>query len=176
MYWMNIHDRRLDGETPRRRNFINLEVDQRWSMTLILSWVSYYVGRYGRLARLSILCHGYEDTSGRGGYGLQLGKDDLTLRNVNLWGGIYRKVNWLYVYSCAAADVAPGRRGTHGDGQLLCSRLAFYTGSYVRAGSATQWYQIRGTSREIDFGRWEGWVYTFAPNGAMLNPVWQPYD
>jgi len=85
------------------------------------------------------------------------------------WKGLIRRI---VIYACAPADTAPGNEGTRGDGQRLCGELALWSGAEVIAARDTQYYNTvdasysggRRIKDTIDFGDWEGPVYSFSPD------------
>ncbi len=105
--------------------------------------------------------------SGQGGAGLLLGADLVTSRNVmtvgfERWAGLF---DLITLYACGPAYIEPGVRGlgSPGDGWALCTAIARQTRTPIRASSATQQYTIDLASGELDFGDWEGTVYTITP-------------
>lgn len=175
---MVIHDRRLNGTTPAYYNFV-LQVNQRTDIRHIVEVTARRARQVRRLARLHILCHGFEsnwDLGGQlclpaahGGFGLQLGLQGLNLFNYGLaaaWKGL---VSEIVVFACAPADTYRGNAGTWGDGRRFCGYLALTTGARVIAARDTQYYF--DTHGPIDFGDWEGPVYEFSeanPEGATI--------
>jgi len=163
-----VHDARLKGVAPSGPNVSVVRVDSSTPLGTMVQRVNNLSFQYGSEIRLRIMCHGYE-SGGRGGYGLQLCKEDLLLSTVGQlqpWTG-----NLSYgitIYSCAAADVAPGKAGIHGDGRTLCSKIASTTGTGVRAADATQMYHMLAWTDRIDFGRWEGNVLEFDSRGVLV--------
>ena len=106
--------------------------------------------------------------NGQGGAGLVLGADLVTHRNVmsvgfGQWAGLF---NLITLYACGPAYIEPGvvsGLASPGDGWALCKAIATQTRTPVRASSATQIYSIDLLSGELDFGDWEGSVYTIDP-------------
>ncbi|MBL8210180.1 MAG: hypothetical protein JNK87_05690 [Bryobacterales bacterium] len=104
---------------------------------------------------------------GQGGAGLLLGADLVTNRNVmtvgfERWAGLFELIT---LYACGPAYIEPGVRGlgNPGDGWALCTAIARQTRTPIKASSATQVYSIDLTSGELNFGDWEGTVYTINP-------------
>jgi hypothetical protein len=168
---MIIHDRRLQGKTPARYNYV-MQVNAGTSLRHILQTVRHY-GMIRKLSPLHILCHGYEADwnlrdqmcmpQAHGGFGLQLGRDNLSLFNVSgatEWKGL---VDTIVVFACAVADTPSYNRGTWGDGRRFVGELALNSGARVIAGRDTQYYTASGGGT-IDFGAWEGPVYEFSPD------------
>lgn len=175
MIW---HDKRLLG-TPPAIAQNTFEVDATVSIRNAIGWVGAYARSQGGLDELMIMCHGFEgnmDLSAQastqttvGGFGLQLCKEGLTLYTAGLleqWKGQIQKVT---VYACAPADTGPGNAGTSGDGKRLMGEMALHSGAEVIAARDTQTY----TYSPINFGAWEGPVYSFSPDtgaGKLCNP------
>ncbi len=170
---MLIHDKRLLGAAPALADN-QWDVDASIPMAHVVGWTNVVASRNGGLKKLIVMCHGYE-ASGRGGFGLQLGAEGLTLATVDLFTKLKGLVKSIIIYACAAADTAPGRRMTTGDGGLLMSRLAVRASCYVVASSTAQIYTY-GSKSPIDFGSWEGDVYLFGPNGnkRLIDWGWVP--
>ena len=173
-----VHDTRLAGDSPSGELTI-VRVDAQTSLSSLVQTISNVSFMYGSEIRLRIMCHGYEDANGRGGYGLQLCRDDLklaTVRQLQPWNGCLSY--GITIYACATADVAPGHQGQHGDGRMLCSQIARVTGTGVRAADATQYYHNRTflglVSSPIDFGRWEGNVLEWDARGVLVGQEQTP--
>jgi hypothetical protein len=164
---MLVHDRRLQGASPRIAANI-WDVDATVPIQHIADWSGHVARDNNSLNRYIIMCHGYEDGAGHGGFGLQLGAENLTFTTVPCFRALRGLVNVIVLFSCAAADVAPGANHTSGDGAWLCTQLAVITQARVVASSATQLYTYGGglfSVSPIDFGKWEGDVFEFSPNG-----------
>jgi hypothetical protein len=184
---MIIHDRRLTGATPAWYSFV-MQVNTGTGVRHIVDTVARRARERRRLARLHVLCHGFEVNwdlgsgmcvpAAHGGFGLQLGREGLNLFNVGLtasWKGL---VELIVVFACAPADTYEANRGTWGDGRRFCGELALWSGARVIAARDTQRYTYwPDGSQPIDFGAWEGPVYEFSgtnPEGArVLDP--SPY-
>jgi hypothetical protein len=163
-----VHDKRLAGDPPTRNNVV-IQVSQRTALSRLVQEIANVSERYGSEIRVKIMCDGFEDSNGRGGFGLELCNENLTLATVNQLAPLNGKLSYYsYIYSCAAADVAPGHEGIHGDGRMLCSRIASTTGNGLFAADATQIYihcSLFGIP--ISFGGWEGNVLEFNAAGRM---------
>jgi hypothetical protein len=111
-----------------------------------------------------------------GGMGLQLGQERVTHRNVNLWRAIRNLVESIVVYSCAAADTQKDNIGSEADGRYLMGALALHTGATVYAADRIQWYGTHNSLEHgrFEWGKWEGNVHMFRPNGAPGLLVWGP--
>jgi hypothetical protein len=167
---MLIHDQRLHGRSPAIADN-QYEVDGTVPISHIVDWTQTVARGSGFIKKLVIMAHG-------SGYGIQLGREWLTLKTVDRFSALKGLVKSVILYSCSAARTEPYRRMTEGDGALLISRLAVRMNCYVVASSSTQWY-TPGTSQQqpIDFGAWEGDVYLFGPNGnKQLLDSWIPDD
>lgn len=178
---MVVHDRRLKGVTPAYYNFV-MQVNQHISTNHIVQVVAKRAKEKGRLKRLHILCHGYEShdiedlqqcvIDARGGFGLQLGKDNLDLGNYGLtaaWKGL---VDEIVLFACAVAD-SPNS-GKDGDGRRLCGYIALLTGARVIAARDTQYYYHASDAKPIDFEKWEGPVYEFSTANPMGVTIAKP--
>lgn len=175
---MVIHDRRLTGSTPAYYNYV-MQVTAQTHIRHILEVTARRARQSRKLARLHILCHGFEsnwDLGGRmslpsahGGFGLQLGTEGLSLFNYGLtsaWKGL---VDEIVLFACAPADTYHGNTGTWGDGKRFCGYLALTSGARVIAARDTQYYN--DDSGPIDFHDWEGPVYQFSdasPEGSII--------
>lgn len=165
-----IHDTRVEGNTPHIGNE-RLRVNDKTSVSLIINHLGVYADKMKGISDLLIIAHGFEDSDGHGGYGIQFGKEGILLNNVAQWSALASRLKRIILHSCAVADVAPGRAGTVGDGNLLCGQLAFYTQTYVIASKNNQLYNRRLSLfhwREIDLGDWEGEVFMFGPTGTNI--------
>jgi hypothetical protein len=172
-----LHDSGIQGWVSKSSFSVDgkLKVMQYDSLDFVLNWVNNYASSAGGLDRLLILAHGYysginsssaAQSQMAGGFGIGLGKDGLNRHNVYKMNRLAGKVKAIVIYSCSAAETAPGMEGKSGDGKRLMSEIAAHSGADVFASDETQLYSCRGTSEKIDFGVWEGTVYQFDPSGS----------
>jgi hypothetical protein len=169
-----IHDKRLAGDPPTGGNMTTYQVSEKTPLEKLVKAINNTAGQYGDMVRLKILCHGYEDKNGHGGYGLALCKEGLNLNTVNQLAPWRNQLSAsIWIYACATADVAPGCKGTIGDGRMLCSRIASTTCTGVRAADATQSYRHSFLSA-INFGNWEGNVLYFDARGMLVDSEHEP--
>jgi hypothetical protein len=111
---------------------------------------------------------------GEGGAGLLLGKEMILAKNIDSfnfssWKG---KFSSITLYACGAAYIEPGVAvgiGARGDGYGLCQKLANLTATPVIASSAIQRYHYKDAN--IEFGEWEGDVFTIKPEAPKMTPV-----
>jgi hypothetical protein len=186
---MIVHDRRLKGATPLNYNYVK-EVGAETGIASVIGAVAHY-GLSRPLDALHIFCHGYEANwnlgnqtctpNAAGGFGLQLCSEGLTLFNASLTARWKDRVKRIVLFACAPADTGPGNAGTGGDGRRLCGEIALWSGAEVIAARDTQYYNTvaanysasRSIGNTIDFGAWEGPVYSFTasqPYGTPINP------
>ena len=98
-----------------------------------------------------------------GGFGLLLG-EGFTLSNANLFSQLRGKVKCIILVVCGAAYVTI--KGTHGDGELLCSEIAKASGAYVVAPKTLQIETyIKLPKNHID--NFEGEIVRFNPSGSL---------
>ena len=190
MATMIVHDRRLQGATPLNYNYVKV-VGPSVSIAELIGSVAHY-GASRPLDVLHLFCHGYEahvDLGARasvpdavGGFGLKLCREGLNLTNATLTARWRGRVNRIVVFACAPADTGRGNEGTRGDGRRFCGELALWSGAEVIAAREAQAYDFvpahysggRTVGSTIDFGAWEGPVYSFTPNapgGTVINPA-----
>lgn len=165
-----LHDQRLSGRIQASASTTTLEFTANTSLKPALAIIA-AMGRLDGIQGLYIACHGYAgvDTRGRlcvdaGGMGLQLGKEGLVHSNAAQWTAIRGAVSNIVVYACAAADTQRNNRGTTADGRYLMGALAIHTQATVYAADRIQWYTTK--SGVIDFGKWEGTLWKFDPEGT----------
>jgi hypothetical protein len=175
-----IHDTRLAGDSPSG-NITLIRVNGTTPLSEMVQRLKNVAFQFGGEVRVRILCHGYEDSAGHGGYGLQLCREGLLLSSVNQLAPLNGDLGYyIKIYSCATADVAPGHAGGIGDGRMLCSRIARITGTGVFAADATQYYSnstLFGLiGRPIDFGGWEGNLLEFNAAGNFVGGIRAPSD
>jgi hypothetical protein len=178
-----VRDSRLSGSIRMHQALFTYSVDATTSLTGFFNYVAARAKiKGGKLKALFVLCHGYEgngfDSGGKfhpfvtGGWGLQLGKEDLRHNNVSIWTAIQGKVENIVIYSCGTAETQYGQEGTGTDGRGLMSRLAKLTGAVVYAADATQYYSLGG----MDFGKWEGNLWAFWPFGFYTQVARPPLE
>jgi hypothetical protein len=178
---MTIHDKRLQGNPPpiSQNTF---QVDENWKIVNAFAWVSSYAKSKNGLDVLYIMCHGlyvYEENdqvqaSGPiGGYGLQLCSEGLTVNNVAAVGKMIEGlIDNIVIFACGAAS---DQSSSLINGQYLCANLAVKSKATVYAADRKQWYNPGSTSGgsadvPLDFGAWEGTVYSFTPDG-IVRPI-----
>lgn len=181
-----VHDTRLAGFPPAADLVIT--VNARTPLVSVFTRVQRYAAQQTMPVELWIMCHGFEShddwvgqrsvVRGIGGSGLQLGKENLTRTTVPFTSIMNGVVDTITVFACSAAQTHPGYTGTVRDGQKLFSELSAQTSAIVYAADATQWYGrfpiANASSNIIDFGKFEGNLWMFEPNGrrtvVQLNP------
>lgn len=164
-----LRDRRLQGGVPFHRDLGIINTDGSTPLGQAFHQINAQA-RARKIDTLFILCHGYAGENPRlgisidgGGMGLELGRDDVTVKNVGQWIRIRDQVSNIVIYACAAADTQPGNRGTDADGQYLMGALALATRADVYAATAIQWYwTYRGLRNGVfDFDAWKGELFRF---------------
>lgn len=177
-----IRDVRLLGGKPRGNEV--LEVDENTPIDWPVAWTKSRSEAYGGDVYLRIAAHGFETavanhlplatgsrtvaesiSYSQGGGGILFCRENITLGTLNRFGLIHALLKGIDLLACGAAYITPGFEGREGDGNVLCSRLAQITGTFVRASTATQAYYGEPA---IDFGEWEGTVLTYGPTGAVV--------
>jgi hypothetical protein len=180
----------------------DLVVSAAFTMKEIVAKIGAAAGRQ-RIGRLTLMCHGFAmmahgdvnpDTGEKlrlpaggsklvckvyGGYGLELGSEDLNLTTVSAWSamkGRFSADGIIIIYGCAAADTGPthtlsGGRVLTGDGPALMRALSAAAGVPVVAAIYLQnldqnWYL--GT---VDRGEFVGPTYLFKPDGTQIQNV-----
>ncbi len=180
-----VRDVRLQGGRPTGSEV--LEVDQYTPIDWPIAWTRQKADAYGGNVCLKILAHGFEQplpqaatktyrsgivtqtpTFSQGGAGIQFCRENIRLDTLSRFASLRGKLKGIDLMGCGAAYITPGFEGTDGDGNLLCYRLAQITRTYVRASTATQFYNAGVPAwAPIDFGAWEGTVITYNPDGGL---------
>jgi hypothetical protein len=154
----------------------DLVVTPQMSMPQVISAI---LGKLGpnRLDRLAIFAHGYVryhdqtlQMSNVGGFGVQLGKEDLKFGTVDQFArlkGRFAPGGRIDMFACQVADTA-APDGPARSGAALMSRLAAVTGVAVRASDSVHKYQHNAYLGTIDRGDWEGNVFLFKPDGSKV--------
>jgi len=186
---MLVHDLRLEGTTPSNLADNNYEVDGNVKIADAMAWIDSYAKSQGSLDNLYIMCHGYEADWNlqdqtctmftHGGFGLALCAEGLSLANADVTTALKGDIKKITIFACATADTGPGNEGTVGDGMRFCGEIALYTGATVIAATQTQFYVMEKTFWEwltdkpgdIDFGDWEGPVYSFSPDDGSSTQI-----
>jgi hypothetical protein len=189
---MLVHDMRLAGATPSGLADNNYEVDGTVSIQHAIDWIHSYAQSQGGLDNLYIMCHGYEANWNLGdqtctnfqvgGFGLALCAEGLDLSNATLMSSLKGDVQTITIFACATADTGAGNAGTAADGIRFCGEIALWTGATVIAATQTQFYSIdrsfwdwlAGNPGKINFGNWEGPVYSFSPNDGSATQINAP--
>jgi hypothetical protein len=169
-----LHDRRLLGAAPVGKGLTTIRLDGSTSLFASFPLIT-TLRQLDGAQNLFILCHGYAGINQRGqvcgdmgGMGLELGREGVLHSNVARWSALRGALSTIVVYSCGAADTQLENRGTAADGRYLMGALAIHTSATVYAADRIQWYTMRGGANgTIDFGRWEGTLWRFEPNGSF---------
>jgi hypothetical protein len=175
-YYLALHDRRLVGGVPARKNLTIINTNEDISLRSAFHGInSARAAARAPLDAVFILCHGYAGTNDRqrvcmdaGGMGLELGREDVVHENVFMWRSIANSAKTIVVYSCAAANTEKGNEGTTADGRYLMGALAIHTNAVVYGANRIQWYSTyKGLPNgRFDWGDWEGTLYQFPPDGS----------
>ena len=189
---MLVHDMRLTGGTPANLAENNYEVDGTVPVQHAFDWIYSYAQTQGGLDNLYVLCHGYEadwNLSDQtctgfqvGGFGLAMCAEGITLSNATIANTIKGDVKTITLFACATADTGPRQRRHRSRRDAICGELAMYTGATVIAATQTQfyvvdrtfWQRIAGKQGQIDFGDWEGPVYSFSPVDGTATQICLP--
>ncbi len=160
-HYLALHDRRLVGGVPARKNLTIINTDEQSSLRRAFYGINAAkVAAKGPLDALFILCHGYAGTNERqrvcmdaGGMGLELGNEDVLHDDVFMWRSIANNVKSIVVYSCAAANTEQGNTDTTAD--------------------RIQWYNTYKDlpNGRFEWGDWEGRLFQFPPNGNTATLV-----
>jgi hypothetical protein len=183
---MLVHDQRLAGNPPGNLADNTYRVDATVPIAHAIGWIAEYARRSGGLTDLYVMCHGFEsnmnygqqmsmNTPARGGFGLQLCTEGLSLYNATLTSAFKDRIRKITIFSCAAADTAPYNVGTAADGMRFCGEISLWSNAEVIAAVETQyydpsqrtfwqWLSRSNKGGSIDFGDWEGPVYRFTPS------------
>ncbi|RDB03429.1 hypothetical protein [Runella aurantiaca] len=184
---MILHDTRLGGSAPSGLADNIFKVNEKNDTAHIFQWIATYARSQGGLDNLFIMCHGGTKEKSEmvdGGAsaqsrvlkerGLQIGAQNLLHSNLNVTAVLNGLVAKITVFACNIAETDKGSKLTADDGKLFCKYLAVYTGAEVIASSETQKYHKVGllalfsdTAGTIDFGAWEGPVFSFLPDGKL---------
>lgn len=184
---LRVLDTRIGARFKRPRP-TDIIVGTSTTLTRLFDRVTAALGS-NRLSRLSVCCHGYEGgvadermamSRMGGGFGLQLGQDDLTFDTVgafNALSGRFMAGGQMDIYACAAAEDSSST-GFTGNGRLLMRELAGQINATVRASDSIQLYNhgvvtttvfgipVFSEYEGVDFGDWEGNVWLFLPDGS----------
>ena len=175
---MLIHDQRLNGNPPRIAQNI-YSFPGTTTTHHVASWVGRYAASQRGLDDLIIMCHGYarmnQSTlpgldSPDGATGLALGTPGLSPENTSLaqlWSG---KIRRIVIFACGVAAQSHSSSNPRFDGHRFCGEIALHSGAEVIAADKLQWYNPAHHGF-IDFGRWEGRVYSFDGHTGMGIPL-----
>ncbi len=185
---MLIHDSQLLGRSPTGLAQNTFDVPAGMSTSHVISWAAAYAGMQHGLDNIFIMCHGYEqgveDPNAQVsiyalGYGLALGAPGLSFNNIRLCGALNGLVTTITLFACGPANTRTGYENTTGDGMRFCGEFALISGANVVAAIETQYYyhtpswwdSLLGQTGEIDFGAWEGPVFSFSHDDGQPTRV-----
>jgi Domain of unknown function (DUF4347) len=155
-----IYDERLYGSPPWQEVSATCLVNQKHSITSVIDWLKGKCAKYKGTETIYIMAHGDEGW-------IQLGKEGVHKDNAHLWAPLNYKVGNIIILAC---NVVKGAKG-----YTLCSRLAWYTSSYVTAADSTQLYIALPLGvLPTSFGSWEGRVHTWDPWGNWHSSYEEP--
>jgi len=155
-----IYDQRLWGSPPWQQVSATCLVNEKHPVSSIVDWLKVKCGSYKGKETVYIMAHGDDGW-------IQLGKDGLHKDNANLWAPLNWKIEQIIILAC---NVARGSKGT-----TFCSRLAWYTSSFVTAADSTQEYiALPFGILPSTFGNWEGRVHTWGPDGNWFSSYEEP--
>jgi hypothetical protein len=109
----------------------------------------------------------------KGGMYIGPGKSGISVADLGKLGRLQGKVQRIEFHSCLVARIGPCHEAnghTCYDGNAFCYKLAQAAKAEVRASIHLQWYW-RGTGPHngINFGEWNGRVFTWGPKGNIIN-------
>lgn len=177
LIWRDV---RLNGWKPNEPKGTkvmecNLDTPLQWFVDYSKSFSETFKGKDN--VSLKLMAHGYY-TAGSGGYGIQFCKEDLKITNLEkLYPLRDRFKGGVTLFSCGAAAITPGSGAGNGNGAILCRRIAMILNTNVTAADAKQLYGMgTGPTHGIDFGKWQGNVFTWDKNGKLLTKETHPLD
>ena len=175
MHTLIWRDVRLNGWRPNGGNKTkvmecNFDTPLTWFVTYSSSYASSIKKEKDDIVLLKLMAHGYYDKNGNGGYGVQFCKGDLSISTLTQISGLRGKcAGGIELYACGAAAITPGSGASVGNGAIFCRRLAMTLATTVKASDAPQLYgQGTGPKNGIDFGKWQGNVFTWDKNGTLI--------
>jgi hypothetical protein len=155
-----VFDTRLGGSPPWKHASATCVVDERHTMSSIVTWLKSKCKKYSGSETVYIMAHGNQ------GY-VQLGKDGLSTKNAHLWRPLYGKLYRIIILACNVAE------GSQGDS--FCSKLASYTASWVTAAECKQiYFYLPLGILPVSFGSWDGRVDTWDPGGNWHSSYEEP--
>jgi hypothetical protein len=117
-------------------------------------------------------------TRSAGGFGLEICREGINLRNVAVFRHLEDKVGRIVIYACAAAQTDPTREGLSGDGRRLCQEIAERSNAHVYASEYIQTYHTYThssfgiqTGQYSHFEEWEGNLLHFYPRSTTMPQV-----
>jgi len=173
-----LRDRRAPGGVPSRPHLRIINTDKYTPLNHAFSAIR-ACRTHGPIHSLFLICHGVTgrdqvelvSREGIGGEGLALGLGGVQHSNVSAWIAIRDMVKNIVVYACNAAETQDGYLGTANDGKYLMGALALHTRATVYAGDVAQYADKMGKKRAMEFGKWEGQLWRFRPDGCAGAPV-----
>lgn len=171
MVW---HDSRVKGRAPDIAPNIYI-VDESIPIQHSIEWIKDYATMSGGLTDLYVIAHGWVDvydvqhqqSRAIGGAGIEICTENLNLNNVHLTSAWNGNISVITLYSCYASLTTNQTRNTVEDGERFCMELSAYSGAEVIAAVEAQHYQY-SDEKAIDFGRWEGIVFRYSPDGTRF--------
>ena len=149
----------------------------------IWDWTAECARRNGNIKNLLIACHGgYADKEKsqkqQGVLGIKLGSGLFTW-NIASIGKLARRVSNIYLYVCGGAEdplkpdilLEGATQSVHPDyatsNRTTCSLMAAHTEANVYASADLQSFDKSRFTGRFDFGKWEGKVEKFTPQGRI---------
>jgi hypothetical protein len=115
----------------------------------------------------------------KGGVYIGPGKSGISTADLSKLSQLQEKFRRIEFHSCLVARIGPCHEANGHkcyDGNAFCYKLAQAVKAEVRASIHLQWYW-RGTGPHngIDFGEWNGRVFTWGPKGNIISSEQFPY-
>lgn len=133
---------------------------------------------------VKIMCHGLPGflQCCRGTTPHPTAGNGLTTADFPVLKALKGRVRKIELHSCLVARIGPCFETTSlghtvaYDGNLFCFKLAQITGAEVKASIHVQWYWSgTGPSNGVNFGHWNGRVFTWNPGGKIIKTEDFPY-
>jgi hypothetical protein len=172
-----LHDERLVGEVePGTGRVVRVNA----ATPLADAFRDVKAAVIGSPSELAIACHGFmshaydraTNIDKRGGEGLQLCRESLTVRNVHLVSALKGLFSRIWLMACG-----PGGTIVHSS-RPFCREFAAYSETLLIASDTSQryWSGTADSAAQVSrlvlrFGAWEGNVFQFLPNGDV-----RPFD
>jgi hypothetical protein len=181
MHTFICRDVRLHGWKPQGDVIeVNFDTPLSWLINRIKNRGDEHEGD----VKVKLMCHGLPGylMCCQGAAGHPEAGSGITAHDLDTFEEVRGYVKKIELHACLVARIGACWEAeslgytVHNDGNAFCFKLAKATQAIVKASAHVQWYWAgTGTNTGVDFGHWNGLVFTWDETGAIVKKKNYPY-